>query len=161
MARRKHIKKNPVIPLIIIFILIISVIFQDQIERFLLKITNESYALENVPVYNEKPYVYINDNIPNFAEEDFNKEAFEKYSKLDILGRCGAAYAKLGPELMPSEKRDDISSITPTGFINVKYDNVYLYNRCHLIGFQLAGENANEKNLITCTQQANQGPMVE
>ena len=157
MARRKK-KEHIYLKIIIIIILVLSVLFQDQIEKFILKYTMESYALSE---YNGQDYIYINENKPDFNEEDFKKEAFEEYSNLDILGRCGKAYAKLGLELMPSAKREDISEINPTGFLNVKYGNKYLYNRCHLIGFQLAGDNANENNLITCTTDANQKTMVD
>ncbi len=162
MARRKNKRKEyPLLSLIIIVILLLSVLFQDQIEKFLVKYTMESYSLVNLPEYQGQDFVYIDNNKPTFSEEDYAKEAFESYSKLDFLGRCGVAYAKLGLELMPKEERESISSVNPTGFINVKYNNKYLYNRCHLIGFQLAGENANERNLITCTEQANQKTMVE
>lgn len=115
-------------------------------------------ALEDIPEYAGAPYVEINGNVPQFDEADFDKEAFEIYHSLDILSRCGAAYAKLGQELMPQEERESIGHVKPTGWQNVKYEGIdqgYLYNRCHLIGFQLAGENANEKNLITGTRYMN------
>ncbi len=114
--------------------------------------------LEDIPEYAGTPYVEINENIPQFDSADFEKETFEIYSSLDLLGRCGAAYAKLGRELMPDEERESISDVIPTGWQNQKYDGIeqgYLYNRCHLIGYQLAGENANEKNLITGTRYMN------
>ena len=114
--------------------------------------------LADIPEYAGAPFVEINGNVPEFDESDFEKEAFERYSSLDILSRCGAAYAKLGKELMPKEERGSISEVKPTGWQNVKYEGIdqgYLYNRCHLIGFQLAGENANEKNLITGTRYMN------
>ena len=105
------------------------------------------------------PYVSINNNIPYFSDADKSRtDAFETYSDLDSLGRCGVAYANICKELMPTEKRGAIGSVKPSGWQSVKYDNVdgkYLYNRCHLIGFQLAGENANEKNLITGTRYLN------
>ena len=92
------------------------------------------------------------------------KDTFEEYSNLDLLGRCGVAFANISKDLMPTEERSSIGMIKPSGWHTVKYDIVdgkYLYNRCHLIGYQLTGENANEKNLITCTREANTGVMLE
>lgn len=122
-----------------------------------------SVPLENIPPYSGSPFVPVDENKPSFAEEDFTTEAFESYSPLDMLGRCGVAYANLGPELMPTEPRGDIGHIKPSGWHSVKYDNVdgkSLYNRCHLIGFQLAGENDNEYNLITGTRYMNVDGML-
>lgn len=107
-----------------------------------------------------KAYDVINDNIPYFTEEErSNVSAFEIYSDLDGMGRCGVAYANICPELMPTEKRGEIGQIKPSGWHTVKYNDLidgnYLYNRCHLIGYQLAGENANVKNLITGTRYLN------
>ena len=118
----------------------------------------ETITLTELPEYSGEPYIEINGNVPGFTEEDLTLEAFEFYSELDGLGRCGAAYANICQELMPTEKREDIGRVKPTGWQSVQYDNVdgrSLYNRCHLIGFQLAGENANEKNLITGTRYMN------
>lgn len=114
-----------------------------------------SYDLDQVPAYAGEPYVVINDNQPFFGEEEYTTEAFETYSALDGLGRCGTAYACVGEELMPAGERESISSVKPSGWINVEYGGQYLYNRCHLIGFQLTGENANEENLITGTRYLN------
>ena len=114
--------------------------------------------LEAVPAYGGSPYAEFNGNIPGFTEEDLTLEAFELYSGLDGLGRCGTAYANICRELMPRSKREDIGRVRPSGWQSVQYDGVdggSLYNRCHLIGFQLAGENANEKNLITGTRYMN------
>ena len=108
-----------------------------------------------MPAYAGEPYVVINDNQPFFGEEEYTTEAFETYSALDGLGRCGTAYACVGEELMPAGERESISSVKPSGWINVEYGGQYLYNRCHLIGFQLTGENANERNLITGTRYMN------
>lgn len=119
--------------------------------------------IADIPEYAGSPFVEINGNIPQFDEADLTRDAFEEYSPLDILSRCRAAYAKLGTELMPKEERGSISEVKPTGWQNVKYDGVdqgYLYNRCHLIGFQLAGENANERNLITGTRYMNVDGML-
>ena len=118
--------------------------------------TATSFSMEDVPAYAGEPYVVIDDNQPNFSEEDrTSTESFEIYSPLDALGRCGVAYASIGQDLMPTEDRESISSVTPTGWMNREYDGEYLYNRCHLIGFQLTGENANEENLITGTRYMN------
>ena len=119
--------------------------------------------LENIPEYSGDTYVEINGNVPGFTEEDLTEEPFETYSPLDELGRCGPAYANICQELMPTEKRGEIYMIKPTGWHSSRYDNVdgeSLYNRSHLIAFQLAGENANEKNLITGTRYMNAEGMV-
>ena len=123
--------------------------------------TVTSFSLEELPAYSGDPYVVIDDNQPDFPEEDrTSTESFETYSPLDALGRCGTAYANIGRDLMPTEDRESISSVTPTGWINRQYDGEYLYNRCHLIGFQLTGENANEENLITGTRYMNVDGML-
>ena len=111
-----------------------------------------------VPEFSGEPYVVIHDNQPDFTEEEKTTESYEHYSDLDSLGRCGVAEANIGQDLMPTEKRGAIGQVKPTGWHTVKYDQVdgkYLYNRCHLIGYQLTGENANEKNLITGTRYLN------
>ena len=115
-------------------------------------------SLEEVPPYAGSPYVVLNDNWPDFDTEDLTLEPFETYSELDYLGRCGVAYANICLEIMPTEPRGDIGQVKPSGWQTVKYDCVdgkYLYNRCHLIGYQLAGENANKQNLITGTRYMN------
>lgn len=120
--------------------------------------------LSQIPNYTGNPYTIVNDNEPEFDESDFTTEAFETYSDLDNLGRCGVAYANICKELMPTEKRGKIGMIKPSGWHTVKYPEIikdrYLYNRCHMIGFQLAGENANEKNLITGTRYLNVDGML-
>lgn len=120
--------------------------------------TVESYDLESIPAYTEEPYVVLQENVPDFDSSDFTTQAFETYAPLDELDRCGVAYANICTELMPTEERGSIGQVKPSGWHTVTYDNVdgrYLYNRCHLIGFQLAGENANEQNLITGTRYMN------
>ena len=120
--------------------------------------TVESYDLESIPAYTDEPYVLLQENVPDFDSSDFTTQAFETYSPLDELDRCGVAYANICTELMPTEERGSIGQVKPSGWHTVTYDNVdgrYLYNRCHLIGFQLAGENANEQNLITGTRYMN------
>lgn len=113
--------------------------------------------------YDGKPYVVINDNDPDFTDADMTTTSFESYGELDGLGRCTTAFANIGKDLMPAEKRGPIGEVKPTGWQTAKYDNVdgkYLYNRCHLIGYQLTGENANEKNLITGTRYLNVDGML-
>ncbi len=121
-------------------------------------------SLDEIPEYKRSAYVEINGGDPYFKDNEITDEAFESYSELDALGRCGVAFACIGIELMPTEERREIASITPTGWEyggmsnNNTYDfveNEYVYNRCHLIGFQLAGENDNERNLITGTRYMN------
>ncbi len=117
-----------------------------------------SYSLDEIPAYAGEPYVVLEDNQPDFPEEDQTSASFETYSPLDDLGRCGPAYANVGTDLMPTEERGSIGQVKPTGWHTVRYDCVdgqYLYNRCHLIGYQLTGENANEENLITGTRYMN------
>ncbi len=122
-------------------------------------VTNKkNITLEEIPEFSDAPYVELNGNQPAFQKSDYTTDAFEEYCTLDELGRCGAAYANICKEIMPTEKRSGIGSVKPSGWHTVKYDIVdgkYLYNRCHLIGYQLAGENANEKNLITGTRYMN------
>ena len=123
-------------------------------------VTQPDYS---VPAYTGEPWAQVGDNIPRFDKFALTTEAFESYSPLDALGRCGEALACIGPELMPTEEREPIGMIRPSGWQLVKYDFVdgrYLYNRCHLIGFQLTGENANEQNLITGTRYMNTNGML-
>ena len=126
--------------------------------------TQTSFNLDDIPEFDGKtPYVIINNNEPDFPEEDFNSNSFEKYSELDSLGRCGVAYANVSKDTMPTEARGEISKVKPTGWHTVKYDCVegkYLYNRCHLIGYQLTAENANKQNLITGTRYLNVDGML-
>ncbi len=120
-------------------------------------------SVEEAPEYSGEPYVEINGNEPDFSGEDSGERSFEIYSELDSLGRCGEAYASVGTDLMPTEDRGSISHVKPTGWHSIQYDHVEgknLYNRCHLIGYQLSGENANEKNLITGTRYMNVDGML-
>lgn len=117
-----------------------------------------SQSVQDVPAFSGEPFVVINDNIPEFSEEDLVEESYEYYSPLDSLERCGYAMACIGRDIMPTEDRESISSVKPSGWVQNQYDFVdgkSLYNRCHLIGFQLTGENANERNLITGTRYCN------
>lgn len=116
-----------------------------------------------LPEYSDSPYVIVNNNEPFFTENDMTVDSFEYYGELDELGRCTVAYASIGKDLMPTEKRGSIGSVKPTGWHTVKYDIVdgkYLYNRCHLIGYQLTAENANKNNLITGTRYLNVDGML-
>ena len=126
-------------------------------------ITNIKYDISDIDKFTGYNYIELNGNIPVFEEIDTSK-SFEEYSELDSLGRAGSAFANIGVDLMPTEKRGSIGMIKPSGWHTIKYDIVdgkYLYNRCHLIGYQLTGENANEKNLITCTRQMNTKGMLD
>ena len=154
---------------LIVLILLLGVLFycKDDIYNYTYSLINSgssSSNMEDIVDYNGNSYVIVNDNNPYFKEEEYTTDSFEKYSELDSLGRCGVAYANISKELMPTEKRGSIGSIKPSGWHTVKYDHIdgkYLYNRCHLIGYQLTGENANEKNLITCTRSMNTKGMLQ
>lgn len=123
----------------------------------------ESSSQKTAPTAPQSPYEVLNNNVPEFTEDEITTESFEQYAELDELGRCGTAFACVGVDLMPTEERGSISRVKPTGWDSVKYDCVdgkYLYNRCHLIGFQLTGENANPQNLITGTRYMNVDGML-
>ena len=158
---------------IIIIILAISIFFGEDILNISQNenttvdtiATNQTAVylnIEYIPEYTGEIYVEINNNKPYFEESEYTKESFEKYSNLDELGRCGVAYANISRETMPPEddERGSISSVKPTGWEQVKYDGEYLYNRCHLIGYQLSDEDANELNLITGTRYFNVNGML-
>lgn len=176
--RRKNTRKNNIRLIIVLIILIILTIVLNnnpEVINYILDSSNvsisntstseeisytTSFDLDSIPEYEDSPYVVINDNKPDFEESDLTTTSFEEYSELDSLGRCGVAYANISLDTMPDEdeERESISSVEPSGWINKKYDIVdggYLYNRCHLIGYQLSAENANEKNLITGTRYMN------
>lgn len=173
MSRKSN--KNNLVKLILSLITIICIgiatYLNSNIQEQILATHNEnlisenSFDLNNIPDYTSNPYVIINNNIPNFSNGDLTTKSFEKYSNLDYLGRCGVAFANICLDTMPSsnEERGNISNIKPSGWINKKYEIVdggYLYNRCHLIGYQLSAENANEKNLITGTRYLNTEGML-
>lgn len=122
--------------------------------------SNTYISIEDIPEYSGQVYVTINNNMPYFEKSEYTTEAFEEYSELDNLGRCGVAYANICKEILPTEERGDISDVKPTGWVQAKYEGEYLYNRCHLIGHQLAGEDANELNLITGTRYFNVSGML-
>ena len=165
--RTKKKKQIQIILTVIVFLLVaIFTIYEDEITQYLNKEFNTqtvSYTLEEIPEYNGNSYITLNNNKPNFTDDDYSFQG-EKYSNLDSLGRCGTALARVGIDTMPTEKRGSIGQIKPSGWHTIKYDNVngkFLYNRCHLIGYQLTGENANPKNLITCTRYMNTTGMLE
>lgn len=159
--------KNFLIALVAGILLLTGVVSIDDLE----KVVEVNFAtnvesnvdLKNIPEYSGKAYVAINDNVPFFTEEELTKKPFENYSSLDNLGRCQVAYANICKEIMPEEKREEIGSVKPSGWQSIKTnkaDGGYLYNRCHLIGFQLAGENANKLNLVTGTRYLNVDGML-
>ncbi len=165
VMKKSNIKLKRLISIILVIIILgIVNYFKDDIQDFIRNDYSHSYALDNIPAYNNQPYVIINNNEPNFSQEDMTTTSFEKYSDLDSLNRCGAAFANVSLDTMPTSERESIGMIKPSGWHTVKYDIVdgkYLYNRCHLIGYQLTGENANEKNLITCTRNTNASTMLK
>ncbi len=127
------------------------------------EVEQELIDIGEIPSYDGSPFVEINGNIPYFSEEELTNISFEAYDPLDSLGRCGVATASIGTDIMPAEDRSSISHIEPSGWQSITYENVdgkYLYNRSHLIGFQLTGENANEENLITGTRYMNAEGML-
>ncbi len=129
-----------------------------------IQLTDEKeFSYSTVPEYSGEPYAVINSNVPFFSTSELTTECFEYYSELDGYGRCGPVWACLGKDLLPTEKRGNISGVKPTGWQIAKYDSVdgkYLYNRCHLIAYSLTGENANVKNLITGTRHMNTEGML-
>ena len=164
MNKKKSMWKKLI--LLIVFLICYFIVNEVQDSYPEPEISNEPSAefLSQIPEYDGKAYYVLNDNIPGFTEDELTTESYEFYSKLDGLGRCGAAIACVGQDLMPTESRGDIYEVKPTGWDSVMYDiveNDSLYNRCHLIGFQLSGENANEKNLITGTRYMNTEGMLD
>lgn len=141
-------KKSAISLITLIIIAIIGIISRN----------GQDISLGEIPEFCGIPYVEINGNIPYFTEEEYTYNSFEEYEPLDLMGRCTVATANIGRDIMPKEEREPIGKVKPTGWQYAKYDWVdgkYLYNRCHLIGFQLSGENANERNLITGTRYMN------
>lgn len=169
MAKRKKNKQSSIYFIVALIIFLIVGVYEGKIvfqpiEDNSNVVNQVSYDLASIPEYSNANYVVLNNNEPNFTESDYTTDSFERYSELDSLGRAKVAYANIGVDLMPTEERGSIGQVKPSGWHLVKYDIVngkYLYNRCHLIGFQLTGENANEKNLITCTRQMNTVGMLE
>ena len=131
----------------------------DLNEKHVNKETTNEEILLLASEYSGNPFVEVNGNVPYFGKEEYTTESFEIYSELDSLGRCGVAYANIGKDLMPVEERGEIGMVKPSGWHTIKYpeviEDLFLYNRCHLIGYQLSGENANVQNLITGTRYLN------
>ena len=168
--KRKNSKKqikNLLSLIIVIAFIVISIIFKDDIIKATKQKTQVAtnavnINIEEIPEYTDRIYIEINNNMPYFEQSEYTTESFEKYSELDDLGRCGVAYANISKQTMPPEgdERGSISSVKPTGWEQAKYDGEYLYNRCHLIGYQLSDEDANELNLITGTRYFNVNGML-
>ncbi len=151
-------KKTTVICLLLSFCILLCGCVSSLEPQPNSSLPSSSISSNEIPNPSDKPYTELNGNIPTFANAPLTAVSFERYSDLDSLGRCGIAEACIGIDIMPTEERGSIGQIKPSGWHTVKYDIVdgkYLYNRCHLIGFQLSGENANEKNLITGTRYFN------
>ena len=169
MAKRRKNRQSSIYFIVALIIFLIVGVYEGKIvfqpiEDNSNVVNQVSYDLASIPEYSNDNYVVLNNNEPNFTESDYTTDSFERYSELDSLGRAKVAYANIGVDLMPTEERGSIGQVKPSGWHLVKYDIVngkYLYNRCHLIGYQLTGENANEKNLITCTRQMNTVGMLE
>ncbi len=163
---KKKTKKKLISSLCSVLLLLGIYFFQDQLIEIIEPSTKGnfvSYGMSSVPEQEENLYKVLNNNQPTFTEEEKKLKSFESYSELDSLGRCGTAFALVSEQTMPKEERGKIGMIKPSGWHTVKYsfvDGKYLYNRCHLIAYQLTGENANEKNLITCTRTMNTKGML-
>lgn len=156
--RRNKTKLKQIFTILIVIIFTCLIYINDNYNKTENINTNGNLiSIDEIPEYSGEAYIEINNNIPNFKESDYTTEAFEDYSELDDYGRCGVAYANICKEIMPQkgEKRGDISNVKPTGWKQKKYNGEYLYNRCHLIGYQLSDENDNELNLITGTRYFN------
>ena len=160
--RRKPDSKWAAVRIVLLALLIGAYLFITWQERQ--EALGAQFSPEDLPAYAGAPYGEVNSNIPYFKEDERTAESFESYSELDYLGRCGPAYASVGRDLMPTEDRESIGQIRPSGWQTVKYENVegkYLYNRCHLIAHSLAGEDANERNLIAGTRYLNVRGMLD
>lgn len=167
MSRNKRnnaMSTNQVLKFIVIVLLFFALRYiNDNVigintnENNITESVSSNIDINDIPEYKDKAYIEINNNQPYFNEEEYTTKAFENYSQLDKLGRCGVAYANICKEIMPKdgETRESISQVKPTGWEQAKVNGEYIYNRCHLIGYQLAAENANEKNLITGTRYFN------
>ena len=167
MKKKTEKQMNHFLAIIIAIVVVIATYFNIDVEQYLINsgIIEPhnvsqilSFDMSELPEFSGEPYVLINNNVPNFPIEDYQKGAFEEYSELDSLGRCGVAYACVGKETMPTEERGEIGMVKPSGWQTKKYncvDGKYLYNRCHLLGYQLTAENANKENLITGTRYLN------
>ena len=158
-TEQKQLKKYKITITIVAVVLIITVgITAISAFRRNAGSDDPEYLSYEIPSYNSQVFEVLNNNVPYFNPDEYGITVFEEYSDLDAYGRCGVAFANICHEIMPTESRGEIGQIKPSGWKQEKYPGVvdseppYLYNRCHLIGFQLAGENDNEKNLITGTR---------
>ena len=163
--RRKISVQQSIISIVLLVLIALFGVYEKDAEQVVSESNSEvSFNLDEIPEFSDMSYVVLNENRPFFEESDYTLEPFEKYSDLDEWGRGGIAYANVCKEIMPTEKRGEIGNVKPTGWHTVRYDDLvegkYLYNRCHLIGYQLSGENANEKNLITGTRYFNMNGML-
>ena len=159
-ARRRRGRKPTLLTLIVFLIICAYTYWDTQLHG---GGNTETVQLAEVPPYDGEPYVVLNGNVPEFEEEDFTTQSFEHYAPLDLLGRCGQAFANIGWDLMPTGERESIWEVRPSGWKKSRYDFVdgeSLYNRCHLIAHQLTAENANERNLITGTRYLNTEGML-
>lgn len=155
---KKIYKRNKLLFVVLLFLFCLCLVEMVSEENRNVRAAYQIINLKDIPEYTDKPYVVVNNNIPFFLEEEMIEISFEEYSELDELGRCDIAISSIGTDIMPTEERESIGSVKPSGWQTVKYDFVdgkYLYNRCHLIGYQLTAENANNKNLITGTRYLN------
>ncbi|MBO4245157.1 MAG: DNA/RNA non-specific endonuclease [Bacilli bacterium] len=168
--RKRSLDKKLTIITFLVVLLVFEIYtnFNKDVNKQVKKVVDHgntiSYDIASIPEYNNNPYVILNDNKATFTEEEKAITELESYSELDELKRCGTAFALVNLDTMPTKERESIGKVKPTGWHTVKYDIVdgkYLYNRCHLIGYQLTGENANNKNLITCTRYMNTVGMLE
>ena len=164
---RKRKKENKNRQLLVVVLALFGILIHGVMEStpFFSKAFHlKSYdSILDIPEDLGSDYAVLNDNVPNFKEEDFVSESYEYYSDLDVLERCGYAMALIDESMMPKKDRESIGSVKPSGWHTIKYDFIdgkYLYNRCHLIGYQLTGQNANPKNLITCTRTTNTKKML-
>ncbi len=159
--RAKKRKNTKLVAIAVVAVAILGLLFPDVLKWTLRSGQQEYLAELQIPEYSGQAYTVVNDNVPFFEKSEMVTYAFEEYSPLDYLGRCGTAYANISRELMPTEERGYIGSIKPSGWKQEKYEGVvesnppYLYNRCHLIAYCLTAENANECNLITGTRYMN------
>ena len=175
MKRRRRSRRKKIDAKITIFLFLATLLvfeiytnFNHDLEKNVKKVADYknkvSYDIDSIPKYNNNPYVILNDNKATFTDQEKAVTELESYSELDNLKRCGVAVALVSLDTMPTKERERIGKVKPSGWHTVKYDIVdgkYLYNRCHLIGYQLTGENANPKNLITCTRYMNTVGMLE
>lgn len=157
--------KRKVIVLVTILFILVSFVGcgQGPVETSPTILPTHTPDTNTLPTYQSAPYAALNNNVPEFEDAEHTVESFETYGELDALGRCTEALACIGLDLMPTEDRGSIGQVKPSGWQTIRYDIVdggYLYNRCHLIGFQLSGENANEQNLITGTRYMNTKGML-